>query len=133
MDVTIVAAVGSACLGGVVGWLVRYFISRFETFTHQGLSAVVGVLLGAGIIKFIGQQPDAMWFYPMGLVVGFVAYHLIAVKYIAKDIQNQTDENDGDDGDDDTGGPKGGGGGGGPSGFTHRGPVYAPMDKVLHE
>ena len=136
MEYSMIAAIGSVCLGGVVGWLVRYFISRLEKYTTQGLTAVVGVLFGAGVVKFLDQTPDVVWFYPIGLVAGFIVYHFTAVYFIPKDRAllgspnpNNDKPEEGEDGDE--GGDNGGGGGGGGSGTgKYRGPVYAPAKLI---
>ncbi|MCP4710459.1 MAG: hypothetical protein GY869_17695 [Planctomycetes bacterium] len=120
----IIAAIGATCLGAIVGWLVRYFISRLEKYTHQGLSAIVGVLLGTGVIKFLDQNPDVVWFYPIGLVVGFAVYHFTAAYYISKDQKDQKDQKN-DDNKPEGGGS--GGGGGGEAIGKRQGPLYAPM------
>ena len=139
MEYSMIAAIGSICLGGVVGWLVRYFISRLEKYTTQGLTAVVGVLFGAGVVKFLDQTPDVVWFYPIGLVAGFIVYHFTAVYFIPKDraLLGSPNNDKPEDGEDDGGeggeGGEGGGGGGGSGGSgtgKYRGPVYAPVKLI---
>lgn len=74
----IVPAVGSTSLGVVMGFLVRYFIRRFDTFAPGVLSSVISIVLGGAVIKFLGADKNVWWFYPIGLLLGFVAYQIIA-------------------------------------------------------
>lgn len=75
----LVPMIGATCLGIVMGWLVRYFLERFTQFNIRILTSVVSVLCGGAVIKMF---PDpfqyAGWFYPVGLLVGVLAYPLIA-------------------------------------------------------
>jgi hypothetical protein len=90
-----VPAIGSTCLGVVVGFLVRFFIRRFDSFGATALGSVITIILGGAVIKFLETDKSVWWFYPIGLLVGFIAYQII-VMVIMK--------------------PKnGGGGGGGPT------------------
>jgi uncharacterized membrane protein len=73
----IVAAIGATCLGVVIGWLVRYFIRRFEKFGPAVLGAVVSVVLGGAVVKFLEADKSVWWFYPIGLLIGFVIYQII--------------------------------------------------------
>ncbi|MBG1265488.1 hypothetical protein [Nostoc sp. WHI] len=70
--------IGSTCLGIVVGWLVRYFIRRFKSHTPQVLGSIIGIVLGGAIIKFFGADQTAIWFYPIGLLLGFIMYSIQA-------------------------------------------------------
>ena len=76
----IVAAIGSTALGIVIGWLVRYFIRRFENFTAAALGSVVSIIIGGAVVKFLGPDASTLWFYPIGLLLGFVIYQVIATK-----------------------------------------------------
>lgn len=70
---------GAASLGIVVGWLIRYFIRRFKRFTPQALTAVISAAVGGGILKLLTVDEHAIWSYFIGLLLGFVIYHLIFV------------------------------------------------------
>jgi len=71
---SILPAVGALFLGIFVGWLTRYFLFRLRSFTIQGLSGVVAVVSGAGVLRLLGTHTEAVWLYPVGLVVGAVVY-----------------------------------------------------------
>lgn len=69
-------AAGAASLGVFIGYLAWYFIVRFggERFTTDGLTAVVGVLVGGAVIDFLkttGAATRDWWWYPIGLVIGW--------------------------------------------------------------
>ena len=74
----VIPAVGATCLGIVIGWLVRYFIRRFETFNPQILGSVVSILLGGAVVRFLEADKTVWWFYPIGLLLGFIVYSVIA-------------------------------------------------------
>jgi hypothetical protein len=71
------AATGATCLGAVIGWLVRYFIRRFDRFGPAALGSVISIILGGAAVKFLEADRSVWWFYPIGLFVGFVIYQLI--------------------------------------------------------
>ena len=79
-----VPAIGSTCLGIVIGFLVRYFIRRFNNFGSAALGSVITIILGGAVIKFIEADRSVWWFYPIGLFLGFVAYQIIATRVVAK-------------------------------------------------
>jgi hypothetical protein len=72
-------AIGGTSLGIVVGWLVRYFIRRFSTFGPAVLSSVLMMVFGGAVIKFLGEDKNAWWFYPIGLLIGFTIYQIIVM------------------------------------------------------
>ncbi len=75
----LVPALGSLSLGIVVGWLVRFFLRRFRTFTPKTLGTVVTILVGGAVVRFLSADTLVWWWYPIGLLVGFVAYTLLAL------------------------------------------------------
>jgi NhaP-type Na+/H+ or K+/H+ antiporter len=81
----VVPALGSTSLGVVIGWLVRYFIRRFKKFTPSVLSTVVSLTFGGVAVKFLDADRSIVWFYPIGVLLGFVAYHIIATMSINKE------------------------------------------------
>ncbi len=89
----VLAAVGMTCLGTVICYLSMYFVRRFKTHTVAGLGGVVTVLLGGVVGKFLADNtsagPDAIWWYPIGLVVGLVAW-LIMGRLTAKGVFPET-------------------------------------------
>jgi hypothetical protein len=74
----VLPALGACSLGIVIGWLVRYFIRRFTTFNPQVLSTLVSILVGGVVIRFLDGDKTAWWFYPIGLLIGFIVYSVIA-------------------------------------------------------
>ena len=86
----VVPAVGSTCLGIVIGWLVRFFIWHFKQFSPSVLSAVVTVILGGAVAKYLGptNDPNVWRFYPIGLLAGFVIYHVLATLEIRRAEKN---------------------------------------------
>jgi uncharacterized membrane protein len=71
--------IGALSLGIVVGWLVRYFIRRFKSFTPKVLGSVVTAAIGGAVIRFLEHDTNVWWFYPIGLLLGFVVYSIVAV------------------------------------------------------
>jgi uncharacterized membrane protein len=70
-----IANAGSACLGGVIGYLVIFFVTRFDTYSPKVLSALIGAILGSAVIGFLTKlsgYKDAIWYYPVGLAIGVV-------------------------------------------------------------
>lgn len=74
-----VPAIGATSLGVVVGWLVRYFVPRFETFTPAILTSVISIGLGGVVIKFLENDKTVLWYYPIGLLIAFIAYQIIVM------------------------------------------------------
>lgn len=74
MGDNIIIGIGCWSLGAVIGGIVVHYIAKVHEFNLRGLTAVVAVLGGAGIIKvfeIMGTQPSvAYWFYPVGLLIG---------------------------------------------------------------
>ncbi len=89
-------SIGSLALGIFMGFMAWYFIKRLKEYTTDGLIAVVGVLLGGVIVTFLDWTPTVAtgtaggtataaagagdvlhrWWYPVGLLVGFVAWYI---------------------------------------------------------
>ena len=76
----LIMVIGAFCLGVTIGWLVRFFLARLEKFDIKALAAVVSILVGGAVARFLGGDPFhvATWMYPIGLLVGVLAYPLIA-------------------------------------------------------
>lgn len=92
-----VIALGSISLGAVVGWLIRYFIRRFKRFTPQALTAVLSVVVGGSIVRLLTTNDLAIWFYFMGLLVGFILYHLT---FVAERSRTESSDNEKSSGQD---------------------------------
>jgi hypothetical protein len=72
--VNVVPIVGCISLGIVIGWLTRYFIYRFKEFNSQILSSVVMLLVGGTVVRFLEEDATIWWYYPIGLLAGFIIY-----------------------------------------------------------
>src|ERR1017187_10719156 len=74
------ALFGSFCLGTVMGWLVRFFLHRFSAFNVKVFGSVVSVLAGGVVIRAMGVIDPfyGITGYPVGLLVGVLAYPLIS-------------------------------------------------------
>ena len=74
-----VEAVGVFCLGLFLGYVCWYFVVRLgkEKVTADTFASVAGVVAGGVVLKlldkYLSSGQDA-WWYPIGLVAGFVAY-----------------------------------------------------------
>jgi hypothetical protein len=65
---------GTTCLGIFIGYLAMYFVRRFTTFSPQVFGSLLSVVVGGAVLKFLGADRDAWWFYPIGLLIGLVLY-----------------------------------------------------------
>lgn len=75
----IVPALGSLSLGIVVGWLIRFFIRRFKSFTPKALTSIVSIIAGGATVKLLEADNTVLWFYPIGLLGGFLIYTMLAL------------------------------------------------------
>ena len=114
-----VPAIGSTSLGIVIGWLVRYFLFRFKKFDRNVLSSVVTILLGGVVLKFLSTDKSVIWFYPIGLLIGFVVYTVTAVIAIRKSPVQGADKAANTS-------PRAHSSGGGGSGSRFLGALYGP-------
>lgn len=71
--------IGAACLGMVVGFLVRYFIRRFDKYGPAALGSVLTIVLGGAAVKYLQEDKSVWWCYPIGLFLGFVIYQLAVI------------------------------------------------------
>lgn len=68
------AAVGGTLLGFIIGMLVGFFVQEADEWTRSAMTASVAVLTGAGVVTLLrygAPDPEGVWFYPIGLVIGF--------------------------------------------------------------
>ena len=80
----VIPAIGATSLGIVIGWLVRYFIRRFDKFTPAVFGSLISILLGSAVMKFLSADKTIWWFYPIGLLIGFIVYQIIAMVEISR-------------------------------------------------
>ncbi len=94
-----VEALGAVSLGVVIGWLVSYFVRRFKKFNPQILASTIPIFIGGGVIKFLQDNSSAIWFYPIGLLIGFSLNVLFAWLDGNEDVFTiDIDEDDTEDG-----------------------------------
>jgi O-antigen/teichoic acid export membrane protein len=79
-----VPPIGSTCLGFVIGWLVRFFLYRMKSFTPKALSSIVSIIAGGAAIKLLASDSDLIWWYLIGLFLGFVVYSIVGAIAISK-------------------------------------------------
>jgi hypothetical protein len=87
---SIVPAIGSTSLGLVIGWLVRFFLYRMRSFNPKALSSIVSIIAGGAAIKLLARNSDLVWWYLIGLFLGFVVYSVVGA--IAK--RGETSDSD---------------------------------------
>ncbi len=75
----VIPAIGATCLGIVVGLLIRYFIRRFKRFTPQVFGSLLSIVLGGTTIRLLSGDQQIVWFYPIGLLLGFILYTLFDI------------------------------------------------------
>jgi len=65
---------GVCSLGLLVGVLVAFFVQEAKTWGHKELSSAVGAFAATGVLALLrlNGDPPEVWFYPIGLVVGFI-------------------------------------------------------------
>jgi urea transporter len=78
-DMQMVPKIGAVSLGIVIGWLVRFYIRRSQDFNTQTLKTLVSILVGGAVIRFLDADKTVWWFYPIGLLIGFIVYSVVAV------------------------------------------------------
>jgi Na+-translocating ferredoxin:NAD+ oxidoreductase RnfD subunit len=72
MQVELVAA---CVIGTVLGYITHFLIRRDANPGVKDLAAIVGVILGAGVLGVVGQGPAVSW-YMIGIGIGFFLYWL---------------------------------------------------------
>ena len=82
-----------------MGWLVRYFLDRFQQFNAKVLGSVVSIIAG-GVLVYVFEGSDpiaqyARWFYFMGLLVGVLLYPYISQMKTPKRYVNVPSSTDG--------------------------------------
>jgi len=77
----VVEILGLLCVGFLVGWMILFFLRRFQNFTVDVFGGLLGAVFGGVILSFI-QLADKtdLWFYPIGLVIGWIVYQYMYSK-----------------------------------------------------
>jgi hypothetical protein len=71
-------AIGTAALGFFLGYMAWYFATRVTDSWMDAFAAVAGVLFGGVVLAFLGgTSADSRWWYPIGLVAGWVVYVIL--------------------------------------------------------
>ena len=71
----IFSSLGSLITGVLVMWIVLIFMRRFRTFDAKGLATVIAAIFGGAVFTYlVANDRTALWIYPVGLFVGFVAF-----------------------------------------------------------
>jgi uncharacterized membrane protein YeaQ/YmgE (transglycosylase-associated protein family) len=70
--------IGLICVGFIVGWLILFFLRRFQNFTVEVLGGILGLIFGGVVLSFL-QMADKtdIWYYPIGLVIGWAIYQIM--------------------------------------------------------
>ena len=69
-----IPVIGATLLGFIIGMLVGFFTQEAKEWTRSAMMASVAVLTGAGalaLLRYGAPDPYGVWFYPVGLVIGF--------------------------------------------------------------
>ena len=65
-DLMLLVAFGGGGLGIAIGWLVVYFLHRFEEFSAKSLGSVVVIVAGGTITTFLGRNGGNLTSYAWG-------------------------------------------------------------------
>jgi hypothetical protein len=82
-----VSSIGCASLGIVIGWLVRFFLYRMKSFTPKALSSIVSIVAGGAAIRFLEHNSGPVWWYTIGLLLGFIIYSVVGAIARTKEIR----------------------------------------------
>lgn len=72
--------IGALCFGIVVGWITYRTLRRTTTTGLSDIATVIGAVSGAAITGIWKPGTGSFGAYCIGLILGFFAYLLIAVK-----------------------------------------------------
>ena len=85
--INIIAALGVGSLGGVVGILIGLYAAYLRSDQPKNLTVLIGAIGAAavfGVLTLFREQAGLgmeIYFYPIGLLAGFVVGFLISVIY----------------------------------------------------
>jgi len=89
-----IVIVGATSLGLLVGWMTGKVFVQLREFTPKAVTSILVVMGGAGVavifhlLNHSGLSSQAVWAYPIGLLVGFGACEIRAAlerKKVARD------------------------------------------------
>lgn len=84
---------GVLCLGGFVGYLVGYTWVKDKKPTPKTVGATIAAALSGAPLAFLDGIGDERWFYPVGLVVGFIWSWLSQALAILSSKTSETNPN----------------------------------------
>jgi len=70
-------------IGFVFGYLLFYAVRHTKEFSIEMLSTAIGAIGGATAIGLLGNQPDWIGPYGLGLFAGFIFYLVLSLILIA--------------------------------------------------
>jgi uncharacterized membrane protein YeaQ/YmgE (transglycosylase-associated protein family) len=77
--------IGSLCFGIVLGWVTYRTLRRSQTNGLSDIATVLGALGGATVTALFRRDTGEFGAYCVGLLIGFFAYLIIAVRKDAPD------------------------------------------------
>ncbi len=74
------SSLGSLLTGVLVMWIVLIFMRRFKTYDAKGLATVIGAIFGGAVFTYLlANDRTALWIYPVGLFLGFLAFQALLI------------------------------------------------------
>jgi hypothetical protein len=74
-----IVALGAFWFGGIIGMLVGFFVQEATSWDEKAMAASAAAILGTissgggfALLRFADGASTEIWFYPMGLVGGFI-------------------------------------------------------------
>lgn len=77
--------IGALCFGVVIGWITYRTLRRSKTNGLSDIATVLGALGGATVTALFRRDSGEFGAYCIGLLIGFFAYLMFAVKKGAPD------------------------------------------------
>lgn len=77
------AELGAFCFGAVIGWFT-YFVNRYRSEVKLAdVASILGAIGGAAVLELFPSDTVLFGAYGVGLAVGFFAYFLILLLFVA--------------------------------------------------
>jgi O-antigen/teichoic acid export membrane protein len=70
-------------IGFVFGYLLYYAVRHTKEFSIEMLSVAIGAVSSATVVGFLGNYPDWIAPYGLGLLAGFLFYFVLSIIFIA--------------------------------------------------
>lgn len=75
---------GAFAFGLVIGWFT-YFVNRYRSEVVLGdVATIIGAVGGGAVLALFPQGTAMFGFYGVGLAVGFFAYFVVLVVFVAR-------------------------------------------------